>query len=141
MNVVHDKLTEFVDNNQQTNRVLFVETQTVQEGVECDIYTFLDDNSQDLAIVRVKMGYKTPKQRVLSGKVTIEGYVSGSGILTITSKEGIETQYEFQSDSESSEVVVEVGQTMQWYAKSGVEDLCFYEVCMPPYKDGRFENL
>jgi hypothetical protein len=37
------------------------------------------------------------------------------------------------------EVIVKVGETMQWVAaESG---LTFYEICEPPYIDGRFENL
>jgi hypothetical protein len=29
---------------------------------------------------------------------------------------------------------------MQWYA-NGNSDLVFYEVCWPPYADGRFEDI
>lgn len=37
-------------------------------------------------------------------------------------------------------VVVKVDQVMQWHA-NGYSDLIFYEICEPPYQDGRFENL
>ena len=46
------KLTEFRLNGDVVP-VQFVETQVVKEGVTCDIYLFPNDNSKDLAIVRV----------------------------------------------------------------------------------------
>lgn len=119
--------------------VRFVETQTVKAGVECDVYVFTDDSSKDLAIVRVSKGYKTPLQRVLLGDKTIEGFYDGVGTLTIRSVNGQSDEYEFGS-SDNKEVLVEVGQIMQWYA-DGDDNLTFYEICEPPYVDGRFENL
>ncbi len=37
-------------------------------------------------------------------------------------------------------VVIEVGQIMQWQADKKCE-LIAYEVCYPPYEDGRYKNL
>lgn len=132
------KLTQFVLSGKSVP-VRFIETQTVKEGVECDIYVFTADSSKDLAIVRVAKGYKTPLQRVLLGDRTIEGFYDGVGTLTVRSASGQTDEYAF-NPSDNKEVVVEVGQIMQWYA-NGDTDLTFYEICEPPYADGRFENL
>lgn len=132
------KLTNFMIDGKSVP-VNFVETQTVKEGVECDIYNFTNDDSRDLAIVRVQKGYKTPLQRILLGIKTTEGFISGTGTLTV-GLQGKEMQiYEFNSASRSQEVIVTIGQTMQWFATES--DLRFYEICSPPYQDGRFENL
>ena len=133
------KLKDFAIANKPL-AVSFVETQTVKEGVECDVYTFTDDDSEDLAIVRVTKGFKTPLQRVLSGTKTTEGYLQGEGTLTVHTAKGEEKSYDFKIGDDAREVEVEVGQTMQWHA-NGDTDLTFYEICDPPYQDGRFENL
>lgn len=122
--------------------VNYIETQAVKEGVECDVYAFTDDSARDLAIVRVAKGFKTPLQKVLLGEKTIEGYLDGSGSLTIHSVDGQTNKHQFNptNTATSKEVTVEVGQIMQWHA-DGSNDLTFYEICEPPYNDGRFENL
>lgn len=56
----------------------------------------------------------------------------------ITTEDGSVTEYEFPS-SNHKEVAVSIGQLMQWTA--GPEGLVYYEICEPPYQDGRFENL
>jgi mannose-6-phosphate isomerase-like protein (cupin superfamily) len=134
-----DRLTSFLLGN-EAKPVCFVGTQSVKEGVECDIYAFIDDDARDLAIVRVQKGYRTPLQRIMLGDKTTEGFVSGKGTLTVQSRSGMVKSYVFQSDHSNEAVVVEVGEIMQWYADGDI-DLTFYEVCEPPYKDGRFENL
>ena len=116
----------------------YVETQQVNEGVECDIYSFPDDRTKDLAIVRVSAGYKTPLQRVQKGVKTSEGFLSGRGVLIVTSKDGVENEYYYPNSDGVNEVVVAQGETMQWSAS---DNLTFYEVCDPPYEDGRFENI
>jgi hypothetical protein len=131
-----DKLTTF--NNRQ---VAYVETMQVKEGVECDVYSFVGDDTEDLAIVRVTEGFKTPLQRILKGTKTTEGYVSGSGKLTVTTKDGTVKTYTFTETKDTDpdpEIEVYVGELMQWSAEGG---LSFYEICEPPYEDGRFENL
>lgn len=132
------KLTQFLLDGKACP-VRFVDAQTIQEGVECDLYDFVDDTSKDLAIVRVTQGHKTPLQRVLLGDKTVEGLYSGTGTLAVHSADGKTEEYAFSS-SDNKAVVVSVGQIMQWYA-NGDEDLTFYEICYPPYIDGRFENL
>lgn len=131
-----EKLTEF--GNQEVP-VSFVETLTVKDGVECDVYSFNDDSSKDLAVVRVTGGTKTPLQQVVSGVTTTEGYLAGKGTLTIRSPDGQVASFDFDEQNQG-EVLVEVGQIMQWKAAPDGE-LVFYEVCVPPYEDGRFENL
>lgn len=133
-----DKLTQFtLDGN--ILPVRFNETIEVKSGVACDVYSFVDDESRDLAIVTVASGCKTPLQRILLGEKTIEGYYDGTGTLTVVDENGKERQYAFKG-GDNGAVDVFVGQTMQWYADTK-SDLVFYEICQPPYEDGRFENI
>lgn len=134
-----DKLTTFEFRNTSSN-VRFVETQQVKTGVECDIYEFVHDSTKDLAVVRVKMGHKTPLQRVLKGDQTVEIYADGAGRLSVLSREGVEEAYIFTQGDLHQGQVVQVGEKMQWIADDD-HDLTFYEVCTPPYQDGRFEDL
>ena len=121
--------------------VRFVETQDVVEGVVCDVYTFEGDSSKDLAIIRVQPGFKTPLQRVLQGEKTIEGYVSGKGKLNITRSNNEKESFEVNENLKKPlSVTVMVGDLMQWHADKD-SNLVAYEVCFPPYKDGRFENI
>ena len=129
------KLTTF--NNQA---VAFVETQQVKDGVVCDIYSFEEDNSKDLGIVTVQTGFKTPLQKVLAGDKTIEGFMSGNGTLTVIKEDKSVQTYNFPNATGLKEVMVKVGEVMQWEG-AGNGGLVFYEICYPPYKDGRFENL
>lgn len=131
-----EKLTTF-SHEEEVLDVEFVETQQVKEGVVCDIYSFPEDNSRDLGVISVKLGCKTPLQKVLRGERTVEGYLNGAGILTVIDEDGRKTEYSFPNE-DINEVEVKTGQTMQWYA---VENLIFYEICEPPYEDGRFQNL
>lgn len=134
-----DKLKTFTVSGKQLE-IEFVETQQVKEGVECDIYRITDDNTRDIAIVTVKSGYKTPLQRILKGNKTIEGFLEGFGVLSITNTDNSVETYSLNNENKGKEVAVAVGQLMQWYANSD-KDLVFYEVCEPPYEDGRFENI
>jgi hypothetical protein len=129
-----DKLEKF-----QGNAVVYGETQQVKAGVECDTYRFVGDDTRDLAIVRVDKGSKTRLQRILLGNKTIEAYVSGEGTLAITEPNGETRTLEFPSD-DRVEVEVNVGQLMQWTG-SQEQGVTFYEICDPPYEDGRFEDL
>ena len=117
--------------------VRFLETNQVREGVVCDVYEFIEDTSKDLAIIRVANGASTPLQKVLSGTRTIEGYLEGKGTLLVGETEQRLHAYEFPNEK-INEVEVKVGQLMCWQAK---ENLTFYEICEPPYQDGRFQDL
>jgi hypothetical protein len=68
--------------------VVYSETIHVADGVDCDVYTFVNDSSKDLGIIRIESGKSTPLQKVLKGKKTIEGHISGKGKLTITKSNG-----------------------------------------------------
>lgn len=127
-----DKLVIF-----QNQAVTYIETQQVKEGVEADLYTFDDDSSKDLAIVRVAAGHKTPLQRVVKGEKTIEGYLGGQGSLAVTRPDNTQVVVSYPGNVEP-ETSVAANDTMQW---SAITDLTFYEICWPPYEDGRFENL
>lgn len=130
-----NKLTSFTRNG-MTHKVRFVETQTVKDGVTCDIYTFPEDSTCDLAIVHVAAGNKTPLQRIRAGEKTVEGFMSGTGTLAVTNASGKSVTFTFPGDLH--EVELHIGDLMQWSADT---DLTFYEICYPPYVDGRFENL
>ncbi len=119
----------------------YVKTDNVTEGVTCDVYSFWADKKKDLAIIKIEPDCKTPLQRVLSGEKTIEGYVSGSGVLTILRQNGSEERFLVEDKpTEYLSVVVEVGDAMQWKASED-STLTVFEVCYPPYEDGRFQNI
>lgn len=121
--------------------VNFVETVVVNEGVTCDVYSFADDPTKDLGIIKIQPGHKTPLQRVVEGEKTIEGYISGNGMLTVT-RQGKNKEIFVVNDNFLGKlnVNVNVGDLMQWQASADSE-MVVYEICFPPYKDGRYENL
>lgn len=130
------KLSSF-NRNGANYFVRYNETIRVKDGVLCDTYEFVDDDSQDLAIIYVDNGCSTPLQKVIGGTETVEGYISGRAVLRIGLDDNKIVSYDFPNDNSSNEVTVLVGQTMQWEA---IEDLTIYEICTPPYKEGRFLN-
>lgn len=130
-------LTSFEFGGQRLS-IEFIETTEVTDGVECDIYKFVGDNTKDLGIIRIDANCKTPLQKVLKGDRTTEGFVSGAGKL-IVSKNGEDSIYKVK-DGDSLSVNVEIGETMQWMADEN-RSLKVYEICFPPYEDGRYENL
>ena len=129
------KMTEF-----KNRKVSFIETMQVKEGVECDTYSFIGDATQDLAIVRVTRGFKTPLQKILQGNKTIEGFLEGKGTLVVQLEDGTINTLVLDATSTIKEVEVKVGQIMQWTASEDA-GFVFYEICDPPYQDGRFEDL
>ncbi len=133
---VGNHLTEFEFEGQK-QRISFIETMDVAQGVKCDVYKFDGDKSKDLGIIEIEPNCKTPLQKVLKGDKTIEGYVSGEGKLTISTG-GKDKTYPTK-EGEKFSVNVSIGETMQWQA--GEKPLVTYEICFPPYEDGRYENL
>lgn len=132
------KTFEFEGNSQPID---FVETVPVNTGVECDVYAFVQDDSKDLGIIRINPGYKTPLQRVLKGQRTIEGYISGEGQLTIIRSGGNNEVYQVGNQTQEKLAIdINIGDLMQWQAK-GSSRLIAYEICIPPYQDGRYENI
>lgn len=117
--------------------VAFLESSEVKEGVICDVYSFIGDDTKDLGIVKVKKGFKTPLQLVVKGEKTLQIFKEGKGALTIIDRNGAQKVYSFPNGSRV-EVEVKIGEKMQWEAQ---ENLVFAEVCYPPYKEGRFENM
>lgn len=129
------------DFDNKTQLVSFVETTKVTAGVECDVYKFDGDNEKDLGVIRIDPGFKTPLQRVLKGDKTIEGYMSGKGRLVITKPDNVQKEYPVGNNTQKSFVIaVAIGEKMQWQADKDFP-LVAYEICFPPYKDGRYENL
>jgi len=117
--------------------IAFIETMKVKEGVECDVYSFTNDKNKDLGIIKISPGMKTPLQKVLKGNKTIEGFISGKGKLIITKEDGSKETFE---GIPGLEVIVNIGETMQWIAE-GDSVLVAYEICYPPYENGRYQNL
>ncbi len=121
--------------------ISFVETMNVTEGVVCEVYAFEGDNTKDLGIIKISSGCKTPLQKVLKGDKTIEGYVSGKGVLTIIKIDGSQVVYPVgDTDKNQFSVTVNIGETMQWTADKN-SSLVAYEICFPPYEEGRYENI
>jgi hypothetical protein len=119
----------------------FIETMQVKMGVVCDVYAFKNDAEKDLGIIRISPACKTPLQKVLQGDKTIEGYISGKGKLVITSISETNEEYKVNdNESKGFSITVKKGEIMQWIAEPDSE-LHVYEICFPPYKDGRYENL
>lgn len=136
----HPPLTEF-EFEEGLRGVDFIETVQVTEDVKCDVYSVRDDDSKDLGIIRIDLGAKTPLQKVQKGVETVEGHVSGKGTLTITRASGEEEVYPVCDDAqEKFKIDVGIGDTMQWQADKDSE-LVAFEICIPPYEDGRYENL
>lgn len=126
---------------EKTQPVSFVETTCVADGVKCDVYKFIGDSNKDLGIIRIEAGRKTPLQKVLKGDRTIEGFISGRGKLTVIRSNGEREIYEVGKEPDKPvEVLIGIGETMQWEADKDSK-ITAYEICFPPYEDGRYENL
>ncbi len=126
----------------ETLATIFVETISVAPGVTCDVYTHPETGKRDLGIINIEPGHKTPRQRVLEGTSTIEGYISGRGRLVIEEENGERYEFPVNPTSEGFAHEIKVGQIMQWLADpDSDEPLVAFEICFPPYEDGRFENL
>jgi hypothetical protein len=121
--------------------VTYLETTKIEgyPDVECDVYKFDGDDSKDLGIIRINKGGFTPLQRVNEGERTVEGRVSGSGRFIVIRADRTEEIYAVGGSIPFS-VEVKKGDSMQWRADTD-SNLVAYEVCIPPYKDGRFENI
>jgi len=120
--------------------VKFVETQHVKDGVTCDVYKFVNDLSKDLGIIFISKGCATPRQKVLLGETTLEGYISGEGTLIIEWKDASKEEFGVNLKTKEFSKEIGIGDIMQWKADKG-KDLVAYEICYPPYQDGRYENL
>jgi len=110
-------------------------------GVECDVYDFVGDNSMDLGIIRIDPGCKTPRQKVLKGDKTVEGFIGGNGMLVIEKENGrakLFTVCDGLKVPFSTEV--NIGDIMQWRADID-SALTVYEICKPKYENGRYKNL
>lgn len=128
------------------DRIERVDVSTVTDGVTCYACTIVGTEERDLAVISIEPDHSTPIQLVeQEGTITIEGYVWGSGILTVSRNNGVIEKYTIKSEdyTQSGEtpfsVLVEVGDKMQWVATDA--GLVFYELCEPGYAEGRFRNL
>jgi hypothetical protein len=125
--------------------VVYIETTKVRDGVECDVYGFVGDKTKDLGIIRIEEEKETPRQRVNLDpdfviEFTEEGYFSGDGSFLIRRLgEEIQEMYEVNAETSRFSILVERGEEMKWRAGKG--GLVAYEVCKPPYEDGRYIDL
>ena len=135
------KTLETFDFGEGQESLVFQETMAVVPGVDCDVYSVKDDNSKDLGIIRIDVGAKTPLQKVLKGESTIEGYIGGEGWLVLTRQDGSEDIYPVSPDvNQDFKINVGISEKMQWIASEN-SSLTAFEICYPPYEDGRYENL
>lgn len=111
--------------------IAFEKTLHVTDGVEADLYTFVDDHTHILTIYTVKAGMRTLNRKVTDGQRVIEGYVRGRGTLTVSSASGAKDTYYFEKEGHTKDVIVESGQTVQWIAPHD-SDLVYYEVTPIP---------
>lgn len=118
--------------------VTFIETLQVQDWVQCDVYEFVNDATKDLWIVRLSKGMASPHQLVVWGDKTLLWYMSGSWKFILETDEGI-FEYKMRKDV-AFQIVIHKWEKMQWIADSDSE-LMYYEVYLPPYKDGRYLDL
>jgi len=119
--------------------VEFIEKSFVKEGVVCDVYSFQNTQDKDLGIINITKGSRSPRQLVVDGDQTYQIYRKGIGYLRIWSNENSkEPSHVYTFPGDEVEILVRQGEVMEWEA---LEDLEFAEVCIPPYKDGRFKNL
>ncbi len=133
-------LREF-EHEDRVHSVNYQETVIVAEGVQCDVYSFATDPNKDLGVIRIDPGYHTPRQRVLRGDRTIEGYISGVGKLAITRSNGSKEVHEVGVTPDGQLTVdVAIGDVMQWQASED-SPLVVYEICYPPYQNGRYKNI
>lgn len=115
--------------------VRYLQTEKVKSGVFCDVYEFTGQNAYDLAVVRVAPNHSTPVQRIeLEGSKTVEGILDGYG--SFFAAGASRTSLTFGTPKVHT---LSSGDIMQWEA--GDDGLTFFEICHPPYEDGRFTNL
>jgi hypothetical protein len=62
-------------------------------------------------------------------------------MLEITGNNGVVQTFTYKSDVTGADnQTVHVGEKMQWH-NTGDDDLVFFEICIPPFKEGRFKNI
>jgi hypothetical protein len=132
---------QIVDFTFENRRLLvnFIESTKVKDGVFCDVYKFKNDDTKDLGIITIKARSTSPRQKIIKGKKTIEGYISGKGKFIIERIDGEKEIFKV-NNGKSFQIDVGIGEIMQWKS-TGNSDLVYFEVCFPPYADGRFEDL
>ena len=119
--------------------IKYIETSTVQEGVTCDVYEFVNSASKDLGIINISKGFRSPRQLIVGGEETYQIHRKGEAILRIWKSENTkEPMHVYHFPGDAPEVLVEKGNIMEWQA---IGDMEYAEICVPPYKDGRFKNL
>ncbi len=134
-----ERHTYFKHRNEDLPAV-YVRTDIISPGVTCEVYLDPTTGKRDYGKVTVEPGYKTPKQKVLSGEETIECYFSDKGRLTIIHTDGTTSIFDLDAKDEGFAHTVYIGEIMQWQADPN-EPIVFLEICYPPFTDDRFENI
>jgi hypothetical protein len=106
--------------------------------VMCNVYAFSADSTKDLGVIHIKAGASTPKQLILKGDKTVEGYLAGEADFVFSKTAESDTVLGYSDDSYGNDTTLGIGDTMQW---SAIRNSVCYEVCYPSYEDGRFEQV
>jgi peptidase E len=110
-----------------SREIVFVKSVHLSESVDSDVYSFLDDKSQILSIVKVKKGVKTLIETVESNNKIIEGFLKGKGTLTVFLQGNNKNSYYFETAGYNKEVEILNGQSVQWSAPND-SDLIYYKI-------------
>lgn len=121
-----DRIYDMVVNG-VVRTITYLNSVHVSDGVDSDIYTFIDDNSQVLSIVKVKHGFKSPKEKIESHNKVIEGFLKGRGTLSVTFEDGNKNEYYFENEGYNKVIELEDGQSVQWTAPKN-DDLVYYKI-------------
>ena len=116
----------------------FVEAIDVADGVVCDVYEFAWDTTKDLWIVKLDTWVSSPYQLVVWWDKTLLGYISGNWKFIHETEKGV-FEYKMR-EGIRFEFFIHKWEKMKWVADSDSQ-LIYYEVYLPPYKDGRYLDL
>lgn len=113
-------------------------SETVVDGVVCEVFRFTGMTACDLAIVTMEPFAKTPIQVVRDGLVTFEEAITGDEGTRLRVLRG--GKYEVvQCGPDIPRTPILPSDVMQWTA--GVKGAIFSEICWPPFEEGRFGTL
>jgi dipeptidase E len=121
-----DKIYSFNMGN-EIRDIAFITSEHVTEGIDSDVYSFLDNSTQILTITKVKKGSKTPLEKITTGSKIVEGFIKGKGTLTVHLESGTQNTYYFETAGFNKPVDVKIGQSVQWTAPLDA-DLVYYKI-------------
>lgn len=107
--------------------IMYIKSVHIASGIDSDVYSFLDDKSQVLSIVRVKRGVKSPLEKIESANKIIEGFLKGKGTLSVSTFGNNKNTYYFETAGYNKEVEIHTGESVQWSAPKDA-DLIYYKI-------------